>query len=235
MLIERYLSGSCQEGAERVKVNEIVALWRERLSDISWFMRCLNESIALKANQEDQCTGRFWEGRFKSQALLNEQALLSCMAYVDLNPVRAGIAESLDSSDFTSIEQRIREIQSAMDDCDNDVSKDDKEACGFLKLAIFVGSKDKAGIPFTFKDYLELTDWTGRTIRENKTGFISDKQPRMLDKLGLDSETWFKVLNQYSDRLYSHLGTEQQLKSVCHESGKKWLAGIKSCRQLFSD
>ena len=73
-------------------------------------MRCLNASIARQANEEAQCPGRFREGRFKSQALLNEQALLSCMVYVDLNPIRAGIAESLDNSEFTSIEQRLKQF-----------------------------------------------------------------------------------------------------------------------------
>jgi len=86
---------------------KVLAQYRERLSDISWLMRQLAEHIARKANFEDECTGRFWEGRFKSQPLLDEAALLACSAYVDLNPVRAGIVETPEESDYTSAQDRI--------------------------------------------------------------------------------------------------------------------------------
>jgi REP element-mobilizing transposase RayT len=87
LLVGRNLTEDKISPAHFDVVEKLVELWQTRLYDISWYMKCLNEHIARQASKEDKCTGRFWEGRFKSQALLDD-----IMAYVDLNPILAGIA-----------------------------------------------------------------------------------------------------------------------------------------------
>ncbi len=245
VLIDRHLKGECHSSGEKVKVQEIIDEWRQRLCDISWFMRCLNEPIARQANAEDKCTGRFWEGRFKSQALLNEQAVLSCMVYVDLNPIRATLSDNLEDSDFTSIQQRITAYSNRM-------SKDKEKIVNTskpIKLAGFTnGSNIRKGIPYSLKDYFELTDWTGRIMREvpqgilscqkkaihlNKRGYIPTKEPTIISKLGIDAEIWIDTVKEYGESYRAFVGSEKELKTICEITGKKWLAGIKSSRVLY--
>ena len=100
-----------QKVAAIVENAELIAIYRIRLADVSWLMKCLSEPIARRANVEDKVTGRFWEGRFKSQLLLSEKSILAAMTYVDLNPVRANIAKGVSTSDNTSVKMRHAQIR----------------------------------------------------------------------------------------------------------------------------
>jgi len=241
VLIERYLAGLCKTDAELDKVTEIAETWRARLMDISWFMRCLNESIARQANKEDNCKGRFWEGRFKSQALLDEQALLACMVYVDLNPVRAGICETPEASDFTSIQQRLQAYQEkAADNRTPAGAKTEKidnkeESSANIQLNAFTGGfNTQKRIPFDEIDYFELTDWTGRAVHPKKKGSIPEKLPMLLTRLGLSQENWIETVTSYEKHFSDYVGQEARMRDVGVSRGMKWLRGLRACRRLFS-
>jgi hypothetical protein len=102
-------------------------------------------------------------------------------------------------------------------------------------LADFVGSKESDGIPYLLMDYLELVDWTGRAIRDDKAGFIPSSEPKILNKLGFTADIWMKSVGQFSDHFYSHIGSEDQLKAVCEKTELNWLAGSKSCRRIYQN
>jgi REP element-mobilizing transposase RayT len=105
--VQKWRAGETLTPADLQTVTDCIADYRQRLCNLGSFMKCLNEPIARQANKEDNCKGHFWQARYSSQALLTEEALLSCMVYVDLNPVRAGIATTPEESDHTSIQERV--------------------------------------------------------------------------------------------------------------------------------
>ncbi len=227
-LSQRYLQGERLTCAEIRCVEELAEQWRERLKSISWFMRCLNEYIARLANAEDGCSGRFWEGRFKCQALLDEAALAACLAYVDLNPVRAGMAETAEASDHTSVQRRIRALSSA----------DEEKPLQPQELMPFVGYTRQdmpKGLTFRLEDYLCLVDWTGRKIRGGKRGAISDAQPPMLQRLGVEPDAWFSLTEGFEKHFNTLAGKPDEIQQACESRGQCWAHGIGAARRLFSN
>ena len=97
----------------------------------------------------------------------------------------------------------------------------------------FVGGQQLEGIPYRLVDYLQLADWTGRAVRDDKRGFIPSQEPKLLKKLGIDAEIWLENVKQYQQAHNSFVGTEVQLKKICEQTGKKWLSGIKQSRLLY--
>ena len=226
-MVQRYLANPEMSSAELDKVKEFVELYRARLCDLSWFMRCLNEYIARMANEEDGCTGRFWEGRFKSQALLDEAALIACMAYVDLNPIRAAMAETPEASDYTSIQQRVNEINAS-----EPVETEDL-AVVIPRLMGFSGKLDSDdGLPCELKDYLELVDWSGRAIHPHKRGKIDDQQPKILQRLQIEPSALLRYLSR-KDRFHHVIGSKASIREAAIKLRKRFLQGIAAAERLF--
>lgn len=180
-VVLRWQQGQLLDGAESDIVSALVALWRRRLADVSWYMRCLNEHIARLANLEDECKGRFWEGRFKSQAILDNAGLLACMVYVDLNPLRAELVAVPEESVDVSLHQRLVGLSLNDDQIDSNQP-------WLLPFSDTTPQPDS--LPYTLKDYLQLVDWTGRAQRHDKPGVIAADMPPILSRLGLDGHSF---------------------------------------------
>ena len=229
LLSQRFIRREDLTSAEQKAVSKQIAEWRERLMSISWFMRCVNEPVAREANLEDNVSGHFWEGRFRSQALLDEKALAACMAYVELNPIRANLAKTPESSEYTSIKRRIE--QALTTQLPNRI---DQQCTGLMPFAGNPREPMPKGLPFRLTNYLELVDWSGRSIRENKRGYIPEDSPEILDRLNFDARQWM-YLTQNFEHPFKHLvGAAHNIRSACEAMGKCWAHGISQCEQLFS-
>jgi REP element-mobilizing transposase RayT len=224
LLSQRFMRGDHLSRAELDVLQQRIEVWRGRLSDISWFMKQLNESIARAANIEDSCKGRFWEARFKSQALLDEKALLACMAYVDLNPVRAGIADDVESSDFTSVQVRLWQVAGRRSPLPS--NHDDSESSP-PRLLPFTEAEhvanQRSALPFNLRDYLDLVDWTGRCVREDKRGAINTSKPRLLDRLRMSEGQWKALAIDIQRQAFCALGDFDRLDRYHTRVQKRWM------------
>jgi REP element-mobilizing transposase RayT len=227
-VIARWQKGVALEAESKLAL-AMIQRWRERLYDVSWFMKCLNEHLARRANAEDNCSGRFWESRFKSQALLDEASLLTAMAYVDLNPVRAGIAGTPEESEFTSIFQRIREIRETLS-TDNEAEPQAKVCL----MSFQFGPTHAPVLPYRFQDYLSLVDWTGRAIRDDKRGAIDGGLPPIIQRLNIDSDAWQLAMQPRGNVFGRAMGRLDHLRLHAKTLGQAWIKGVRAAEALYN-
>jgi len=202
-----------------------IGVLRARLGSISWFMKCLSESVARRANTEDDCTGRFWEGRFKCQRICDEAALLTCSLYIDLNPIRAKVAQSPELSEFTSAWERIGSIvpgERPLNEPDLWIApiQDTSSRRGFLRLSL--------------EEYLALLDETGRRIRTGKRGAISPELRPILERLGIRPDRFIETATTFGRCYSSFAGKRESLETAAKVAGRRWVKGLAAAELAFT-
>jgi len=206
LLVQQFRAGRRLTPAEQDTLRSIAAVFRARLASLSWFMKCLNEPIARKANAEDGCRGHFWEARFHSQPLRSDQALVASMTYVDLNPIRAGLAEAPEQSSYTSIRARLEgdRHKSALGRAISRLIESGELNQWNIELRPLkqfpdpgtestADAKRDDDLPVYWLEYLKLVDTTGRIVVRGKRGTIDPALEPVLDRLGLSAEQWLSA------------------------------------------
>lgn len=221
LLTRKYLKGESVSESELKTIQNTAEIYRKRLHDISWFMRNLNEYIARKVNTEDGCTGRFWEGRFRSQALLTEKAVLSCMAYVDLNPIRAKAATNLHDSFYTSINRRLRY---------NAKSERIKVLMPFKHPALVNTNRI---INFTLADYRELLKSSIDIMHGSLSSSKVTKLNSTLTVLGVNQPNWLQIITNFENTFSFAAGDRESMMLFKQNTNRKRIAKLKSAASCF--
>ncbi|MFH1135951.1 MAG: hypothetical protein V1816_07680 [Pseudomonadota bacterium] len=223
---------------------------RVRLGSVSWLMRCLNETIARRANKEDGCTGRFWEGRFKCQALLDDSAVLAGMTYVDLNPIRAGIADSPEASLFTSVHDRISDFRlSGRSEVKSEkagtrtqpqqgrLSRErvkTRFAYWLCPLGDEAAGARRGILDLSIEEYLSLLDWTGRQLRDKAAGAIPDHLDPILDRLDIEKDNWLSLVENYGGMFHRVVGKVGSIRTAARRAGLRWFQGLGASKTAFT-
>jgi hypothetical protein len=222
---------------DRDRVTEL----RSRLSDMSWWMRCLAENIARRSNKEDACKGRFWEGRFRAQLILDEASLLACAAYVDLNPIRAALVRSPEASEFTGAKDRIDDLKqrNSTSTSTHDWERSRRRAqSGWMSPLEIHEKSDAIGpdmdpsgrrasrkgfLPLSLCEYLALLDWTGRVLHKKKRGAIPSELAPILVRLGIDTNGWCDLVRNFGRLFKRAAGTPNSLAKETARRGQRYM------------
>ncbi len=193
-----------------------LATIRKRLSDVAWWMRLLCQNIGTRANHEDKQVGKFFQGRYRAVRILDEETLLACAAYVDLNPIRAAMAETLETSEFTSVQRRMQSLpQTAnsipirsgapVDTFLSPLTIDEKnDSIGACANQSKQRCSDKGFLSLSAMDYLELLDASSRMVRPDKKGYTPSDVAPIFERLKLDPAYWRLQIQDFG-RLFSNV------------------------------
>jgi REP element-mobilizing transposase RayT len=222
-----------------------VAMTRERLQSLSWFMKCLKEPLARLANREDKTHGAFFEERFKSIAVLDEEALLTTCVYIDLNPVAAGIAQAPETSEYTSYKQRVDHVKAQGRTAELPAAQEgsvagSQAASGLEESLWLCPIEDRRGLDsaregmiagFSLGSYLLLVDYTGRQFRHGKAA-ISAELAGVFDRLECTATRWTARLEKLRQgRLFGRFfaGTRAKLQEIAAGLGVRHLVNVGGC------
>ena len=223
---------------------------RQRLAKLGWFMKCLKEPLARMANREEGCRGAFWESRYKSIAILDNEALLATCVYIDLNPMAAGIADLPEQSQHTSIKARLDhirqkgrmpELKAAMKVTSTGCVLSTDAAAKLeqqLWLCPLSGTVDPTGRyqglleGFSLAQYLQLVDWTSRLVREGKQ-HVTRAAASILERLGTSADVWQATIQKMFSRSQL-LGvafsfSRERLQQAASHRGCHHLANLNGC------
>lgn len=226
-----------------------VAVRRTRLGELSWLMKAFKEPIARRANREDDCTGAFWEERFTAVPLLDQPALVACMAYVDLNPVRAKLAPTPEASAFTGVRERarsrnrlrasqrlaIRTAQAATEAARERVERlrarvGLTQPPAHAEDGLWLAPMERCyvGEPLMNRllkvdDYLTLVDATGKLMKAGKRGAVVATLAPILARLDLQVDAWLATMLGWRQMSGSVLGSHEVRMVEAERRGVKWV------------
>ena len=169
--------------------------------------------------------------------MLDEESLLACAAYVDLNPIRAALAETLETSDYCSVQRRIQALTT-------DPSRDrflarlpideQNEAAGACPNQNHDRCSDKGFLPLQTEDYLELLDWTAREVVRGKRGHTPATSPPVLQRLSLDVEAWRALVHDFGQMFYHAAGRPRTIDGCRSRVQQRRFYVPRQTRRLLS-
>ena len=225
------------------------SLWvttaRQRLQSLSWFMKCLKEPLSRLANRQDKTRGTFFEARFKSVAVCDEEALLAISVYIDLNPVAAQVAKTPEASEHTSIKRRLEHVEAQGTTAQLEAAKDgsvagSQAAAGLEDSLWLCPIEDRRGLDstregmmqgFSLGSYVQLVDYTGRLFRHGKA-MISAELAGIFERLGCSAQNWQNLIEKLRDgRLLGRFfaTTRAKLREIAERLGLQRVVNLAGC------